>query len=129
MMPVSPQSKVPLESRWLKPPEAAAYARVTLSKIRQWIAEGILPVAVTRNKLDLSGKGASGYVLDRQDVDKLMEQLKIRMGDSASPRASGQTGRQHMTDRGGYRSALQPARNGPYVRRGRGKSPPPDEPA
>lgn len=115
--------------RWLKPIEAALYARVTVSKIRQWIAEGVLPVSVTRNKQDFYGKGAGGYILDLRDIDKLMEQLKIRMGDSDVPRASGQTGRQRGMDRGGSKPAPPPVRYGPYVKPSRGKLPRPDEPA
>lgn len=81
-------------ARWLKTIEAADYARVTVSMIRKWIAEGALPVSVTRNKRDLHGRGGGGYVLDRHDIDKLMDQLKVRVQSLGEPRASGRTGRQ-----------------------------------
>lgn len=126
---VLPQDNASIELRWMKPAEAAIYARVTLSKIRQWIAEGALPVAMTRNKQHLHGKGASGYILDRNDIDKLLEKLKIRVKNSASPRASGQTGPQHGDGRGASKSAPRPAPNGPYVKQGRSKTPRPGEPA
>lgn len=114
--------------RWMKPVEAAIYARVTLCKVRQWIAEGILPVAVTRNKKDLHGKGACGYVLDRNDLDNLLEQLKIRAGRSAVPRASGRIGPQRKSDRDGCKSTPQPAPNGPYATQGPCKKRHPGEP-
>lgn len=115
-------------SRWLKLPEAAAYARVTLSKIRKWIAEGAIPVVVTKNKQNLAGKGGAGYVLDRLEIDRLMEHLTIRMKRSSAPHASCQTGPRRAVDRGESKPAQQPARNGPYATRDRGKQPHPDEP-
>lgn len=115
-------------SRWMKLPEAAAYARVTLSKIRKWIADGVLPVVVTKNKQNLSGKGGAGYVLDRLEIDRLMEHLTIRMKHSSSPRASCQTGPRRAVGRDVSKPAQQPAQNGPCATPNRGTRHHPDEP-
>lgn len=120
------RGKEPIPIRWLKPREAAIYARVTVGKIRQWIADGTIPVAMTRNKQDIHSRGACGYILDRNDIDRLLEQLKIRVSDGRY--ASDRTGSQCRMGRGVSKLAPPPALNDPSVKPDHGKKHRPGEP-
>lgn len=65
-----------MNQRWLKPSEAADYARIGESTLRQWIAEGLIKPAVTRHKKNVHSRGAAGYVIDSRDLDLILEGLK-----------------------------------------------------
>lgn len=70
-----------LVSRWLTPVEAAEYARVPVGTVRRWIDAGYIRPVVTRDKAELRGKGANGYVIDARDIDAYMETRKRSPAD------------------------------------------------
>jgi hypothetical protein len=74
---------IEVESPWFTVGEAARYAKVGEDLIARWIGEGRIHPSVTRNKKNLKGRGAAGYLIERADLDKFLRTLKVNVAAAA----------------------------------------------
>ena len=71
-----------IQSPWFTVAEAASYAKVGEDAITRWIGEGRLRPAITRNKRNLKGRGAAGYLIERDDLDRFLRSLKANVAEA-----------------------------------------------
>lgn len=82
-----------MDSHWLTMAEADEYAKIKISTLRRWIAEGVIKPVVTRQKKDIKGPGASGFIVDSRDLDRVLENLKQDMSGVTNASAHKAIGR------------------------------------
>lgn len=74
-----------IQSPWFTVAEAAKYAKVGEETITRWIKGGQLRPAVTHQKKNLRGRGAAGYLIERDDIDKFLRTLKVNVAEPDAP--------------------------------------------
>jgi hypothetical protein len=101
-------SEIP--SPWFTVTEAARYAKVSPDLTSRWINQGRLFPALTREKRNLAGRGAAGYLIGRDDLDTFLRSLKVNVAAAAGP-GEGEAKASRAADQGDLPPAAQARRD------------------